>query len=388
VVAPNDGGERGKPLRVDATLDGDDKTGATVLLKADDEFTEGKPYVLDAIGVKDRSAKANLVDEKSATNRAFEYVNTLPPRLNEIVATGGRFEIKLVFGSALEAKSAQDAASYALTGPDGRSLRVARVDLPAPGEVLVRLVPTRLTEGPHQLRIEKLIGRNHIALDAPIDRGFSFNDRPKAPGVDKAELASSTRLRLTFDRAVAADTANAQANYRVLDRDGRSTDIAVKSAEAASDDATRIVLVLSRAPTGGKYYVETSGLTDVFGTKQEAPARYAFEVKGSGDIVFSLISWAEPPALRDGGRTLVLAIRGRLREAEAKDVANYELDPAPKNAARVDSVKVADGDERLTTVTLRFAEPIRPPLRVAAHGLVLQAAPGRGGQTLPAQDAL
>jgi hypothetical protein len=387
-VWPVDGGERGKPIRVDATLDANDKSGATLLLKADDDFTDQKPYVLDATGLKDRTTRGNPVEEKSVTNRAFDYVNTLAPRLNDMVATGGKFEIRLMFASPLDPASSGNAASYALTTADAKPLRIASVDVPAPfTDVVLHLAPTKLTDGPHQLRIEKLTGKNRVALEAPIERTFSFNDRPKPPAVEKVELpANSSRLKLAFDRIVATDTAGVVGNYRILDRDAHGTDIGVRSAEPASDDPTRIVLVLSRVPKGGKYYVETSGLADVFGAKQELPARYPFEVKGGGDIVQSLIGWAAPPALREGGRVVVLSIRGRLRDVEARSADNYDLDPAPATPPKVENVQLGAADERLTTVTLRFAEPIKPPLTIAAHGLVLDAAPGRGGQSLPAQN--
>ncbi len=389
-----DGGQRGKRLNVvGAEFDKEDKAGATVMLEASDDFVGGKTYVLDITGVTDRAVKPNPVDEKSGMNREFSYKNVLPPRLTEVVATGGKFEIALTFNSPLELALARDEANYTLIDADKKPLRLLKGGIQvddAGTTVTLRLEPQRLTAAQHQLTVARMADRQGNVTKAAIERSFGFNDAAdrKPPALESVEgtiqkgsvTQEDRTLRLKFDRALDAESAADKSHFRVLDSDRRP--IELQSVAAASDDPTRVVVQLARTiGRAGSYAVETSGLLNVFGVAQLSPATSAFEVKGGSITRPSLADWVQAPLLKSGGQLLVLSIRPRITEESARTLANYEIEPATVKIAKVESVDLGTDENRVTTVTLRLAAPAREAT-VAVQNLLLEGRKERGPQSL------
>ena len=390
-----DGGQRGKRLNVvGAEYDKEDKAGTTVLLEANDDFVGGKTYVIDITGVTDRAVKPNPVDEKSGMNRLFPYMNVLPPRLTDVVAMGGKFEIALTFNSPLDLTLARDEGNYAVFDSDKKPVRLlkggTRVD-DTGTTVTLRLEPQRLTSAQHSVTVAKMADRQGNATKVAIEKEFGFNDAPdrKAPAVLSVEgtnqKGSVTRedrtLRLQFDRAVDRESAGDKARYRVIDGDRRS--IAIESVAQASDDASRVVLQLAGPITrAGGYSVETSGQVNVFGVVQLSATVTSFEVKGGSVTQPSLADWAQPPLVKASGQLLVLSIRPRITEESARELANYEFEPATVKLQKVEDFDLGTDENRVTTITLRLAAPVQDSFTVSAKNLYLEGRKERGPQAL------
>lgn len=395
VVAPLEAGQPGKRLNiVGAETDKEDKTGATVVLEAADDFVGGKSYVLTVTGVTDDAAKPNSVEEKSASNREFRYVNILPPRLSEVVATGGKFEVALTFNSPVDALIARDEANYVLIDSDQKPLRLLKggVKIDEAGTtVALRLESQRLSGGQHQLTVIKMSDRQGNATTAPIVRTFAFNDgsdrRPpavlsvKGSGANDSVIQTDQTIRLQLDRAVDRESASVIARYRVLGSDFRN--ISIKSAAVSSDDPSRVVLQLADKIGGvGDYTLETNGLINVFNVPQAAPATTIFKVGGTDIRASSLIDWAQPPLLRSGGQLLVLSIRPRVSEESARAIANYTFEPDTVKVLKVEKFDLGTDENRVTVITLRLATPLKEGFTVWAQNLMLEGRPQRGSQYL------
>lgn len=400
-IFPVDGGQRGKRLNVvGAEFDTDDRSGASVMLEANDDFVGGRSYVIDITGVTDRAAKPNAVTEKSALNREFRYVNVLPPRLAEIVAVGGKFEIALTFNSRVDPALAGDEANYTLVDAGKKPLRLLkggiRID-EAGTTVTLRLEPQRLSAGQHRLTVAKMADRQGNVTTAAIERPFAFNDAGdhKPPALvavegarEKGRVTREDRtLRLQFDRAIDRESAAAAGHFRVLDSERRP--LALQSVSPASDDPARVVVQLA-SPLGGagQYLVETTGLANVFGDVQSAPGSAPFQVLGVSIRAASLIDWAQAPLLRGGGQFLVLSIRPRISEETARNLANYEFEPPTVKIEKLESFDLGTDENRVTTVTLRLATPAREAFAVSAQNLIIEGRRERGPQWLRARPTL
>jgi len=402
LVAPVEAGQAGRRMNiVGAELDKEDKTGATVLLEAADEFVGGKTYVITVTGVTDDAAKPNPLDEKGATNREFRYVNILPPRLNEVVASGGKFELALTFNAPLAKEIALSESNYVLMDSDKKPLRLLKggikLDDAAPNTVVLRLESQRLSPGQHQLTIAKMIDRQGNATTAPIERSFAFNDATdrKAPTLVSIEgtgekgtvKKTDQTLRLQFDRAVDLESASAVAHYRVLGSDFRG--IQIKSVAPASDDPSRVILQLAGQFSGvGDYTLETNGLVNVFGVNQLTPATAAFKVGGSDIRASSLIDWAQPPLLKANRQTLVLSIRPRITEESARVLANYAFEPGGIKIEKVEKFELGTEEDRVSVVTLRLAAPVSESVAVWAQNLMIEGRPLKGPQFLNPRPAM
>jgi hypothetical protein len=392
-IYPVDGGQRGKRLNaVGAELDKEDKTGLTVMLEASDDFVGGKTYVIDITGVTDRAVKANPVEEKTAQNREFTYVNLLPPRLGEVVASGGRFTIDLIFNTPVDPKIAQDEANYTLSDPEKKPLRLLKGGIKiddAGTTVSLKLEPQRLSGGQHQLVVAKMADRQGNTTAAPLERPFAFNDASdrKAPTVKAVEGAKPTvvlndrTIRLQFDRALEAETAGNVARYRIFDNDRQT--MPIQSASVATDDPSRVVLQLAREfSKPGKYFVETNGLLNVFGVAQLSPEVKEFNISGTGITAASLIDWAKEPVLNLRTQLLTLAIRPRVAEASARVLANYSLDPDTIKIEKVEKFVLGTDEDRVTVITLKLATPTRESFTISAQNLMLEGRMERGPQSL------
>lgn len=391
-LAPIDGDDRGKKIPVSPTLDADDTT--KILLEAGDDFIENKPYVLDASGIFDRlDPQPNALSEDGATNRKFDYINRLAPALRGgPVASGGQYEIKLQFNGRLDPVRAKDAANYAITAPDNSVLRLraggATLD-ETETLVTLELEPVRLSAAKHKLRIEKLASKLGVQLKAPIETIFEFNDATNRTPLAITELErNGARLTLRFDRAVARDSACTATNYRILDSQHRPSSLEVRKAEGISGETARVVIELSQNPGAGQYFVEASGLADVFANKQEAPSLKGFQVSGVFLSMPSLIDWAQPPLLRAGGTLLVISISDRVTKATATNPANYTIEPGTVQLLKIEDFKAGTEDQPVTTVTWRLAAAATTPISVAAHGLILESYQGRGPQTLRLRETM
>lgn len=395
-IYPVEGGERGKKVSiVGAELDKEDKTAATVVLEASDRFVGGKTYVIDITGVTDTAKKPNPVDPASAMNKEFKYVNVLPPRLADVVANGGKFEVALTFNTPVEPAVAKVESNYKLTGPDDKPLRLLRGGVEVEGaQVTLKLEPQRLHAGKHQLTIANMADRQGNKLAAAIERSFAFNDAtggapPKISQVEgtseKGKVTQAdNNLRVLFDRAVAADAASAAGHYRIFDRENRG--IEIRTAAPVSGEQARVALQLPRPLTPGQYFLETKELTDVFGNAQTEPSRFQFTVGGVTRFE-SLIEWLQPPRLAQGGQVLVLTINEKITKASAENPANYEFEPASVRVEKAEA-KVASGDQPSTTVTLRLAAPVTERLLVSAGGLILESHQALGAQRLRRREAV
>ena len=400
-VFPVDGGQRGKRLNVvGAEFDRDDPSGATVVIEANDDFVGGRSYVIDITGVTDRAAKPNPLTEKSALNREFRYVNVLPPRLGEIVAVGGRFEIALTFNAPVDPALASDEANYTLADSEKKPLRLLKGGIrldDAGTTVTLRLEPQRLAAGQHHLTVAKMADRQGNVTTVAITRPFAFNDAGdhKPPTLvtvegsrEKGKVTREDRtLRLQFDRALDRESASAAARFRVLDSERRP--LALESAAPASDDPARVVVQLASALGGaGQYHVETNALANVFGDVQPAPVSTSFQVLGVSFRAASLIDWAQAPLLRGGGQFLVLTIRPRISEETARNLANYECDPPAVKIQKIESFDLGTEENRVTTVTLRLAVPVREAFSVSVQNLIIEGRKERGPQWLRARSTL
>lgn len=391
-LAPIDGDERGKKIPVSPALDPEDPT--KVLVEAGDDFIENKPYVIDVSGLFDRlDPQPNGLAEAGATNRKFDYVNRLAPALRGgPIANGGQYEIKLQFNGRLDAVRAKDVSNYTVTTPDNATLHLrpggASLD-ETETLVTLELEPARLSPAKHKLRIERLASKLGVPVKAPIETLFEFNDATNRTPLAITELErNGSRLTLRFDRAVARDSAFTATRYAILDGQRRKSDIEVQKAEVVSGQTALVALQLSRAPAAGQYFVEVSGLADVFGNAQEAPALKGFQVSGVTLSMPSLIDWAQPPLLRAGGTLLVISISDRVTKATATDLANYTVEPAGVQLFKVVEFKAGTEDQPVTTVTWSLKTQATGRVSVSAHGLILEAYPGRGAQTLKMREAM
>jgi hypothetical protein len=392
-IYPFDRGERGKRLNVvDAAFDKEDKTGVTVLLEANDDFVGGKIYVIDLTGVTDRAVKPNQVEEKSAMNRQFTYKNVLPPRLGDVVANGGKFEVALTFNAPVDPALARDESNYALADPDKKPLRLLKggINIDDAGTtVALRLEPQRLTAGQHQLTVARMADKLGNVTKAAIQRPFAFNDssdhRPPAvasvDGPTGSLMKDDRIMRLRFDRAIDAESAAVAAHYRVFDTQHRL--IEIESVAPASDDPSHVVLQLAHALGGaGEYAIETSGLINVFGVAQPAPVLTKFQISGATPRPPSFIDWAQAPVLRSGGQVLVLSITPRVTEESARVQSNYEFEPATAKVERIEKFDPGTEDSRVTVITLRLSAPAKEAFTVSAQNLIIEGRPQRGKQYL------
>lgn len=387
------GVERGKKLPiVNAVLDPEEPKGTTVELEANDDFVGGKTYSLDINGVTDRAVRPNRAEEKSVTNREFRYVNVLPPRLGDIVASGGKFEVALNFNTPVDPAVARDEADYTLTSPDNKPVPLQKggIQIDESGaQVSLRLEPQSLSAGNYSLVVDHMADRLGNKTTAPIKRTFSFNDATnRTPlAVVKTEQ-DGPRVRLIFDRALAPDKPFAVSHYRVLDHDRQpAAGVTVLAAEAVSGEPARVLLRLSHTPGPGQYYIEATGLTDVFGNASDAPVLGGFKIKGIFIAKSSLIDWAQPPLLRGGGQLLVITVNDRITRASAEKLTNYQLEPDTAHVQKLEQFQQGTEDQPQTVIVLRLAAPATPPLTVSADGLILEAHQTFGAQSLRPREA-
>jgi hypothetical protein len=388
-IFPMNAGQPGKKLGLaDAKLDPQDKTGRTVLIEANEDFVGNDAYQLSVTGVTDRAQKPNLADISA---KDFRYVDVLPPRLLELVATGDRFELRLEFSKPVDPVLAQDESNYSLTGPDKTPVKLLKgaIRLDA-NSVILPLAPTRLDSGQFRLVIASLADRQGNKISAPIDHPFKFSDDnthppvlQKVEGVPNLPATSTDRsLRLVFDRTLAPGVDFTPDHYQVLLKDRRPSGSTVQTAQAVADDPTRIRLDLSRPLAPGQYFLETNGLANVFGNIQDTPAPTSFTVSGA-IIIPSYIDWAAPPRLAAGGRSLVLVLTDRVTKASAAITTNYVLTPAlPITSAEITQPGTEDNPQ--TTITLHLATPATGPETVNVNNLIIESQPSLGPQTLRA----
>ena len=384
----SEGGRR-VPL-ANVLFDPEVKNHTAILVEAADDFVGNKWYRLELGNVVDTAVHPNRVKEVPAEKCRFQYLDKRPPRLREVVAVGGDFQIELQFSKPVARNLATDAANYVVLDPDKKPVAVlaSGIELSETGDrVTLKLQAGRLQPGQHQLRILQLAdAKGHNPLTQPIERPFQFNDavNPSAPKVKGYELANGNRrLRLEFDRSLAREGSIEAGNFRILDKDKRPTGITVRSVQPVADAPTRLTVDLSRAPGPGQYFIEVSGVADVFGTVQETPAVSGFLVRGIAQIQSQLVDWQQAPVLRDG-RTLVLTLTERVTKESAADLTHYQLDPATPIARLVD-FKPGTEDLPVTIVTLELASPVQGKLSLAVTGLIMEAARASGPQSLPAR---
>ncbi len=382
----NEGGRR-VPL-ANVLFDPEVKNHTAVLVEAADEFVGNKWYRLDLGNVTDTAVHPNRVKDVPEANRRFQYTDKRPPRLREVMATGGEFQIELQFSKPIDKALATDIGNYEVLTPAKQVIPLVEggATLNDAGDrVTLKLRAGKLSAGQHQLRVHRMAelkGGNPITT--PIERSFQFNDgiSPTGPKVKGYELADGNRrLRLEFDRTLAREGGFDVSKFRILDRDKRPTSIEVRSVQRVADALTRITVELSRAPGPGQYFVEASGVEDVFGTAQETPVVAGFIVRGIATIQSQLIDWQQMPLLRDG-RTLVLTFSERITKESAADLSHYRLIPA-QTIARLVEFKPGTEELPATTVILELAKPCQGPLSIAVDGVVIEAARSIGPQSLP-----
>ena len=384
-----DGTEGGRRVPLaNVVFDPEVKNHTAVLLEAADEFIGNKWYRLELGNVTDTAVRPNRVKDVPEAKRRFQYTDKRPPRLREVVATGGEFQVELQFSKPIDKALATDIGNYEVLSPAKQAIPLVEggATLNDAGDrVTLKLRAGKLSAGQHQLRIRRMAelkGGNPI--NEPIERSFQFNDgiNPTGPKVKGYELADGNRrLRLEFDRTLARDGDFDLSKFHILDRDKRPTGIEVRSVQRVADALTRITVELSRAPGPGQYFVEASGVEDVFGTAQETPVVAGFIVRGIATIQSQLIDWQQMPLLRDG-RTLVLTFSERITKESAADLTHYRLAPT-QAIARLVEFKPGTEELPATTVILELAKPCQGPLSITVDGVVIEAARSMGPQSLP-----
>jgi hypothetical protein len=371
-------------------FDPETKNHTSVVLESQDEFTGNKWYRFELGNVTDAAARPNRVTEIPEDKRRFQYVDKMAPRIREVVATGGHYQIELLFSKPIDRTLAVDLNNYAVLDPAGAALTLlpGGVKLNETGERLtLHLQSGKLSTGRHTLKVLKLAdAKGQNPLTEPLERPFQFNDainpaapKPKdRPDSDKL-LKGATQIDLDFDRGLPRDGSVQPARFRVVDRERRPLANEVVSVSQPEDNPSRVSLTLKVPVEPGEYAIETNGLSDVFGTIQQQPAYGVFKVKGFVVMRTSLVDWKQAPILR--GKELVLAFSERVTPESAKALKNYHLEPAVP-ITKVD-FKAGTEDNPTTIVTLQLAQAPKVPTTVSVDGLILVAIPNEGPQSLP-----
>jgi hypothetical protein len=386
LITPISGGQPGKRVPIkEAKLDPDIKEDTRVIVTADEPFESRLKYSLSITrGVTDRAEKPNRA---KIENLEFEYIDLLPPSVRKIVeAKAATYRIQIEFSKPLDRTTALDVANYVIERPGSTKASPLLQPISTGGATLdetgrfvtLSLERGLLVTGKHKLIILRSADDKGNITERATERDFDYDDVSQRgiPKFAEVRASAGVRIELLFDRSLAPAPV-AKERFRILNAERQPADLTVSSASLSPDDGRKVLLTLSRAPTGGlAYHVRSEGLEDVFGSRQDTPEISApFRAVGVPRPAPLLTLKNKPKFISD--RQILITLDDVATRESAENISNYSMrpvgTPAPQNA-RLEVVKNTDGTNS-STVTLTFAAPLTAPIDVGMNSLQFENDP-------------
>ena len=390
----------GSSLRVRvAGFDPNDKTGTTIVLEAEKDFSDGLPYRIVALsGLKDTAKQGNYVDFP-AKGLDFEYKDIMPPRILEVAGSAGRLEVTLTFTKPVGQEKAgkdiaENSANYSLTAPDGTPLTFvpgsARFN--EAGNVLKLRFdePVKLAPGKYSVAAKNVRDAKGNVIEEKPEQ-FEFFDMGDHSPLTATALGKvvGNQLRIEFNRVLRRADAGDRTKFELFDDQQRPLhNIAVAQVARVPDSPTQVLLTFSKDPAPGSIIqVSATGVTDIFGNKADQPVRLAKAVAVSGVSAASeqVLAWIGRPVLK--GNRVTLTIKEEVAKSTAQNLDNYDFTPDTVRVERVGSVKVetdAKSGTRRTIIELVLRAPLLSPqgVKLAVHDLEAEGLGFLGAQNL------
>jgi hypothetical protein len=297
----------------------------TIVITANTPFKSGERYTLTLSGVTDKAYRPNSIRE-AVKLEEFPYIDTIPPKLQEIRAEKTQVEIEVVFSEPVQKGAAETPGNYVVTraGQPEFTAKSARL---LDDKRTVQLRTPALENGKayvmKALNIQDLATPpNKLADDTAVP--FNYKGKPDLdpPIIDGDIAVRGDGLRLTvafnepLDPTVAAD-----ANHFRLD------DPTIKIVQVATklNDPKAVILTPDQALQETKSYrLTVSGLADLVGNVVKEQTSKTFSGPGLSISQVDVIGISTIETTPDG-KTITVTFTDEVDATSAKAKANYVL---------------------------------------------------------------
>jgi len=293
---------------------------------ATSKLIDGEKYQLLVRGIADRSG--NLLP--STPPIAFQFFDTIAPRLTKVSGGPNKNQLTLIFSKPLKPETATVASHYSVTTSDGSDIRIRQASMDPTDTAATRVILEAEKDFSDGLpyRIAAISGVKDTAKQGNLvelsAKGFDFNYADIMPPLILSGAGSAGRLEVTvtFSKSVNADPALAGnvANYTVTAPD-KST-LALVPGSAQFNQAGN-VLTLRLADPGklapGKYQIAAKNIHDAKGNViAEAPVPFEFaDMDDRSPLTMT--------AGRLVGNQLRVEFNRVLQRADANDRSKFDL---------------------------------------------------------------
>lgn len=371
----------GSAIRVNSgQIDPDDKQSTHVILDAAKDFSDGLDYKIEAISGVIGTTKSKVPVEVPSDKQSFTYDDVLPPRIKGVSASAGKLQVIITYNKPVDPTSATDTTHYAVTGPKGSELSfvAGAAKLDPTGRVLTLLLkPQAFSSGRYQLSASGIKDTRNNVDSQPLQSPFEFFDAMDSSALTlTANKPDGTQMRIQFSRVISPDDASNRTKFSLTDGQGQPiSGISISEAHRSTDNPTDVILALSSPPPPGtQLVVHASGITDIFGKKQDNPVvSKPVVVPGVSELTEQLVHWMGSPLIYKDG-TVVVTVSEVISVTSAKDPTNYEFSPDSVQVRRVDNVKsTTKNGNSSTVIKLTLSAPILSPagIKLSIHNLRL-----------------
>jgi len=374
-------GADGAPIRINSgQIDADDKQNRLVVLDAAKDFSDGLDFKLEAISGVIGTTKSKVPAEVPADKHSFTYDDVLPPRIRAVSASAGKLQVIITFNKPVDPTSSTDVTHFSASGPKGSDLSFVpgAAKLDPTGRVLTLLLkPQAFSTGRYQLSATGIKDTKGNADPQPLESPLEFFDALDSSGLMlTASKPDGNQMRIEFSRVISPEDASNHTRFSIVDTQNHPIPgVTVTESHRSTDIPTGVILTLSSPPPpGSQLVVQASGITDIFGKKQdEAIIAKPVVVQGVSSPSEQIVHWMGSPLLNKDG-TLTVTVSEIIKATSAKDPTNYEFTPDSVQVRRIDNVKSTTKNGNSTTViTLILTAPIisASGIRLSIHNLRL-----------------
>ncbi|MBD5779792.1 hypothetical protein IEN85_09835 [Pelagicoccus sp. NFK12] len=265
VLAGSADGET-KPLTIrDASYNKEDNS-ITLSVEADQNpFKESREYRATISGIEDTAG--NEVDDDAPLIVRFSYVDTLAPKVEDVVANSSQYEIKIRFNESVQPDLSRIDDYLRFEDRNGNRIAIRRANLESANEVIAVETDAALRNGITYTAYvkdvpDRAINPNLLESETRLDFDFVGQSDLEGPSLVEAS-ALSTRLLLTYSEAIDRRITNSDQFGRFVLEDEHQKRYEIAQAEIRDDKPNVLRLqTVELMPDDTQFTITTPGVTD------------------------------------------------------------------------------------------------------------------------------
>lgn len=297
----------------------------TLIITANNPFKNGERYTMTFSGITDRARRPNSI--RQPVNIEFPYVNTIPPKVEEIRADRTQVELEVVFSEPVQKGPAETPGNYVISTPGAPEVTASSARLLDDASTVQLRVPALANGKNYTLKVIGIEDRatppNKIVPGTAVK--FNYTGKPvlEPPVIQDVRVrGDGLRLTVVFNEALDPTSAVGAGHYRLNDSTIRVSQVILKPG-----DATTVFLQLDQPLQETKRYrLTVSGLADFVGNVIPATGYTSKPFAGPGLSIVSkdVLGIADSKTSEDG-LTVTIAFTDEVDRAGATKLANYSL---------------------------------------------------------------